>query len=313
MLSDGRAGNVAQAMALVEALRRRGSVEIAEQRITLAPWASALPAPVLHGLGLAARASSAHLDAPWPDLAISAGRRSAPLAAWLKRRHGVPVVQILDPKLPAGVFSALVVPQHDRRGGAEVIATVGSLSRLTPQGIVQAAQHWSAPADVPVPRVAVLLGGPSKSARFGAAQIHILRAALRHLARTHGLIVTPSRRTPPELPGLIRTDLGGRGYVWDGTGANPYPALLQEVEAVLVTADSVNMTSEAASTGKPIHVLGLESVSGKIARFHQGLIESGITRPFGGEVERWSYAPLAEADRVAGILETRLGLGRARG
>ncbi|MEM7508855.1 MAG: mitochondrial fission ELM1 family protein [Pseudomonadota bacterium] len=309
-LSDGRAGNVAQAMALAEAFGRRQSVEITAHDIMLSPWAAALPAPVLHGLGLGARGVSPALRPPWPDLVISAGRRSAPLAAWLRRTVGIPVVQILDPKLPAGMFSALVRPRHDGREGAEVIATTGSLSRLTPQAIEEAGSAWSPPETVLQPYVAVLLGGPSKSAGFDEGG---LRAALAGLTKTYGLVVTPSRRTPEHLSAAIRADLGVRGYVWDGTGANPYPALLHCARAVLVTADSVNMTSEAASTGKPIHVLGLDTVSGKIARFHQGLIADWITRPFNGQIEHWSYAPLAEADRVAGMLERQLGLGQTGG
>ena len=70
--------------------------------------------------------------------------------------------------------------------------------------------------------------------------------------------------------------------IWDGTGDNPYFAYLALADAVLVTADSVSMISEAAATGKPVHVLDLDGGSAKFSRFHQLMQHAGITRPFAG-------------------------------
>jgi mitochondrial fission protein ELM1 len=118
-------------------------------------------------------------------------------------------------------------------------------------------------------------------------------------------MVTGSRRTPPELSRRIRDAVGGRGFVWDGTGANPYPGLLGHAAAVLVTEDSVNMASEAATTGLPVHVFALSRVARKIARFHESLAARGASRRFNGAIGGWSYPPLAEADRIAGELLRR--------
>ena len=49
---------------------------------------------------------------------------------------------------------------------------------------------------------------------------------------------------------------------------------------------------EAGATGKPVHVLGLDGSDGKFARFHETMRQAGITRPFAGRIESWSYAPL---------------------
>jgi mitochondrial fission protein ELM1 len=103
----------------------------------------------------------------------------------------------------------------------------------------------------------------------------------------------------------IRAAVGGRGFVWDGTGANPYPGLLGHADAVLVTQDSVNMASEAATTGLPVHVFPLGGVARKIARFHESLERRGASRRFAGTIDHWSYPPLAEADRIAGELLAR--------
>ncbi|NIV88419.1 MAG: hypothetical protein GWN35_16725, partial [Actinobacteria bacterium] len=47
----------------------------------------------------------------------------------------------------------------------------------------------------------------------------------------------------------------------EGTGANPYPAILGLAAAAIVTGDSVNMASEAATAGLPLHVFRLSRTS----------------------------------------------------
>ena len=72
-------------------------------------------------------------------------------------------------------------------------------------------------------------------------------------------------------------------FIWDGSGDNPYFGMLGLADAIIVTADSVTMVSEAAATGKPVHVVALEGGSAKFARFHRAMAEAGITRPFRGD------------------------------
>ena len=95
--------------------------------------------------------------------------------------------------------------------------------------------------------------------------------------------------------------------VWDGTGANPYYAYLAIADAVLVSADSVSMVSEAGATGKPVHVFALKPRFGgrgdvKFARFHAAMRAAGITRPFTGRIESWSYRPLDDTARAGAAL-----------
>jgi mitochondrial fission protein ELM1 len=52
--------------------------------------------------------------------------------------------------------------------------------------------------------------------------------------------------------------------------------------------DSVSMASEAAATGKPVHVLNLDGGNAKFACFHEAMRAAGITRPFSGRIEGWS-------------------------
>jgi mitochondrial fission protein ELM1 len=151
------------------------------------------------------------------------------------------------------------------------------------------------------PRVAVLLGGPSRSAVFGARALAQLEEGLTRLAVDGaGLMITPSRRTPPAVVERLADVLTGLGgWIWGGKGENPYPAILGLAEAIVVTEDSVSMASEAASTGKPVFIAPVERKDAKVARFHHALHEAGITRRFGGTLARWTYPPLREAERAA--------------
>ena len=75
--------------------------------------------------------------------------------------------------------------------------------------------------------------------------------------------------------------------------------MLALADYLLVTCDSVNMVSEAATTGKPVQVIALPGGSAKFNRFHQALQDDGITRPFKGALEQWSYTPLNDMELVA--------------
>ena len=92
------------------------------------------------------------------------------------------------------------------------------------------------------------------------------------------------------------------GVIWDGAGDNPYYAYLAVADALLVTADSVSMVSEAAATGKPVHIIGLDGGDAKFARFHETMRKAGITRPFAGRIESWSYAPPDDTARAGAAL-----------
>ena len=86
--------------------------------------------------------------------------------------------------------------------------------------------------------------------------------------------------------------------IWDGTSENPYFGYLALADTIIVTSDSVSMVSEACSTGKPVYVLDLEGRSGRIEAFHRTLREAGMTRPFDGKLESWTY-PIADDTAAA--------------
>lgn len=316
-LTDGRAGNESQAVGVLEALARLRRVRIETRRIALRPALAWLPARAWAAFGASERGwpfiglEGGALPRPWPGLVVGTGRRAAPVVAAMKSLEpGLFAVQVLDPQMPLERFDMVVVPDHDRVEGPNVLRVLGSMNRLSPLRLREEAKYWHQRlALLHRPRVGVLLGGPSGGARWSAEDRTGLADGLLELAKAGaGLMITPSRRTPPELVTEIRAALAGRVFwVWDGKGENPYFGMLGLAEAFVVTADSVNMVSEATSTGKPVHVAQVSGLSAKIRRFHAALEAAGITRVFRGRLEQWSYTPLDETARVAAELNQRLG------
>ena len=166
---------------------------------------------------------------------------------------------------------------------------------------------------LPRPIVGVLIGGANGAYRMDkeilAAVADRIAAAVK---RSGGSVVaTPSRRTGSDGVRLLRERLSGvPGQVWDGSGENPYFAYLAVSDALIVTADSVSMVSEAAATGKPVHIVDLPGGDAKFARFHAAMRQAGITRPFAGEIEHWSYRPPDDTARAGAALRD-LVLARA--
>ena len=323
IVTDDKAGNEMPARGLAERVAQRIPCEIAPKRAT--PGGVWRRLPPAMWLLRAARAGGfpftalpeeqrAALTPPWPDLAIGCGRIAAPFVAAIGRLSpGTATVQILDPHLPERHFDLIVAPEHDGRTGARVLTVTGSLTRITPESAAAAAREQANRfAALPRPLVAVLIGGSSKAHRMSAAATDRLIEGLQALQRDAGagLAVTLSRRTGAENAARIRAALTGPDtLVWDGTGPNPYPAMLGAADAVVATEDSVNMVSEAASAGKPVLVASLEGGSAKLARFHARMRALGLTRPFAGRLETWTPPPFDEtgraADAVLGILRKK--------
>lgn len=303
-----------QAMGLAEALQ----YPIVEKRLAVrAPWRHLPPQLWLMPLNALSGAGD-RLAPPWPDIVIGCGRNSVAPARAVKRASGGAAfwVQIQDPHFARAEIDLMVVPSHDPADGPNVFRTLGAVHRVTPGKLALDTVRLAVPlADLPRPLVAVLLGGDNRAYRVTAERIDAFAAQLAALADRHyGLAITPSRRTAPETIATLRATLAGRRYfLWDGTGDNPYFGLLGSADAIIVTADSVSMISEAAATGKPVHIADLAGGSAKFDRFHAGMREAGITRPFTGAIEEWTYTPPDDTSRAAAEIKRRLALRAAKG
>jgi len=304
-VTDGRAGIENQALGLAEAIQRLTPADITVKRVRFRPvfdrWPNALR--IFPNAMLAA--SSDRLAPPFPDLVIANGRASLPFSTRLKRASEgrTFVVQLQDPRVPLTAFDLVIPPMHDGLAGPNVFPILGSPNRITAERLAAgAAPFLDTLSALPHPRLAVLIGGRSRAHDLRPDRAQILAdqivAALGHCGGS--LMMTFSRRTPAGARGVLTSRLSVLpGLIWDGEGPNPYFAFLDLADHILVTEDSVNMATEAAATGKPVQILGLDGSSAKIDGLHAALQARRITRPFEGRLESWSYTPLNETERAA--------------
>jgi mitochondrial fission protein ELM1 len=249
--------------------------------------------------------SDSGIGPPWPDIWIAAGRATLPLSTRVRRwsQGRTFVVQTQDPRASLAPFDLVIPPAHDRLQGPNVFAITGAPNRLTPQRLVDELTMFARQLDgLPHPRLAVIVGGTSKAFDLPPAQAAQIGAELARVVAACGgsVLVSFTRRTPAPAQRILRDALRGLpGWIWDGTGLNPYFAFLAAADAILVTEDSANLATDAAATGKPVYVLGISGGSEKFARFHAELESRGMTRRFAGKLEAWSYEPLDETRRAA--------------
>lgn len=308
-ISDGRAGIEAQAVGLAEAVAREARAQDIEVRIEIKRvgwigrigrlpwWLNWFPRRWL--------TPESKITAPWPDLWIAAGRATLPLSIRARRWSGGKtfVVQIQDPRVPPQMFDLVIPPKHDRLSGDNILPITGSPHRVTAARLASEYEKFKDQLDaMPHPRVAVLLGGKSKAfdlpVERAAQMAHQIQIPLEQDGGS--LLMTFSRRTPEPARALLNARLRHLpGMIWDGEGPNPYFAFLAAADYILVTEDSTNMATEAASTGKPVFILKMEGSSLKFCLFHEELERQGAARPYGGAFHGWTYEPVDETGRAA--------------
>lgn len=288
-----------QALGLAEAVGFR----FLEKELIIRFLWTCLP-PRLSLFPFAAACNRGSLSPPWPELVIGCGRNTAMPVLAIRRVNGgyAAAVQIQDPGIGIGAFDLSVAPEHDGLRGAQVVVTRGAVHRVTTSRLRAERRHFSAPAAMERPVLSVLIGCTNRAYRLTLRRMGEIADALGKMRNQGGsALVTPSHRTGAAGVALLRDRLKGLpAVIWDGSRKNPYFAFLALAVAFLVTTDSVSMISEAAATGKPVHILGLGS-NVKFARFHAAMQKSGITRPFTGRIESWSYSIPDDTARAAAV------------
>ena len=272
----------------------------------MAPWGPADPRTVFPD--------------PLPDIVLGSGRTAAPVLRTLKERSdGRTFTAFLhDPRVRRADFDMIWAPSHDKLEGANVISTLSSPHTLSPALIADArANPDPRIATLKTPRLALLLGGPSSSFKYQSTDVD----ELVRLARTAGkqgysVMVTPSRRTPAGLTRVIADAIADlpedRRFIWTGEGRNPFLQMIANADAIVVTADSVNMVGEAAATGAPVHLFTPTGRARKTQMFLDGMIASGAVRPWSGQIEQWSYEPIDATGEIAAEIARRYELWRAK-
>ncbi|WP_458096206.1 mitochondrial fission ELM1 family protein [Roseomonas sp. WA12] len=325
VLADPRAGTAAQALGVAERLGEPFRTILlawgplarlpiswpsplgltAESRRTLRHAALEQPWARMRAL-LAVSPGKPRIVPEWPELVISAGRRSAPVSRWL-RRQGARTVHCMRPGPGERDFDLLVIGQHDDPPEApNILPILGATHRISPATLAAARAEWPALEALPRPRVAILLGGAVRGEGMQPAEA--LAIADRVLPHAGSILATTSRRTGAPAGDALAARLArvpGLLHHWGAPGPNPYAAFLAAADAVVVTGDSVSMLSEALATAVPVFIAGSPPDAPRHRALHAALIAAGQAVPLDAFPHAPPRRPLDESGRVAELVRKR--------
>jgi hypothetical protein len=302
LLLDDRPGHTTQVVGLAEALG--WPYETKELRFT--PL-NRLSNRLLGASRLSLDAGqSTELTPPWPDLVIAMGRRTAPIARWIKHRSGGHTRLVQLGRKAANVaadFDLSVtcahfrLPAHPRR-----LELLLPPTQVTPGRLAQAAARWPALFDAAAqPRVALLIGGTTAHHRLTAETAARMAAEVQAFAEGLGgsLTCVSSRRSGAAVEEALRQGApAAQLHFWRrDQRENPYLGYLAEADILVVTGESESMLAEAAAAAKPLYIypipakpptlrarvagkmLAIAGGSGPLARLCKGMIHSGLVMP----------------------------------
>jgi hypothetical protein len=205
VITDAAAGNQRQALALAEQLGLPVRHLILEPR---RPWSWLAPRLMLGGRLALPAAQREFFSPPWPGVAIGCGRAAALFTRLLRPLSDGQcyTVQILDPRMDPAHWDLVIAPRHDRVSGAHVVRPLGSLNPIDDAWLADGRASCPSFADLPRPRVGVLLGGPRQGIALDAAYAGELLIRLLEVRGREGgsLLVLASRRTPPAVMEIFR-------------------------------------------------------------------------------------------------------------
>ncbi len=317
ILLDNRIGSRHQAEGIAHYLDT-AKFEIIFKEIEYTKWA-ALP-NIIRGktlLGISKR-SKQQLSTPFPDMVLSATRRTAPVARWIKKHH--PQTQLFQllhiGRTGLKDFTTVFAPEHDnyKCKSPNIKYTTGSPHFITTEKLESAFNEWqNAFASLPHPLTAVIIGGSIKKHPFSLENAVNLAKLIKKLkTKDNGsILITTSRRTGAEAEKLIMDNLSGipnYAYLWGAKGANPYLGFLACADNIIVTGDSVSMCCEATAAQKPLAIFtGNNWLTAKHMRFVQSLYDKGFAEELSSQPlspKNNALPPLNVAKEIAEYLNS---------
>lgn len=256
---------------------------------------------------------------------ISCGLETVQEAIRMKKaRPDIFSISILDPGKLHDKFDLIVLPSFDHPLPLEnVITSTGLINNLNPEFLQRQLEedpHEELKlklSSLPKPRIAVLIGGLHNGGDFSVEDAKFLGAKLSNLVSEKGgsLMISTSRRTHAEPIVALKDSVIAQhhfyDYNYDGQDENPYYPMLAYAEAIVVTADSVRMCSEACSTGKPVFIYHPKELFFAYDEFCNDLIKEGYAKALTEQTlpgDIITPTKLLEEDRVlADKIMTKLG------
>ncbi|MEO7601850.1 MAG: ELM1/GtrOC1 family putative glycosyltransferase [Sphingomicrobium sp.] len=258
VLLGSRRGDNNQLLALAEALGLPFETRTLAYRRSARVLMRLFPSSIGH----LTHASRAWLAPPWPDLVIGIGRRSVPVALWIREQSKgtARIVRLGHPRAPSGSFDLVITtPQYPVAEADNVVRLPLAMNRFADPPAPTAAEQ-SLLDSLPRPHFLLSLGGKAPMWRLDLGELGSAIDVLVARARREkgSLIIIPSPRTPPDAIALVQRVIANAGEAMLAGADLRYAVALADADAHFVTADSVSMISEAIATGRPVGLIPVE-------------------------------------------------------
>jgi Kdo2-lipid IVA lauroyltransferase/acyltransferase len=283
VLHDGKTGHLRQAeaaaKAAAESFKERGifsriSIVEVKFRSRFGRNCLALCGCVTCLRKFISQASYGLLTRSAADMVISCGSSLSAVNYVIAKENRAKSVVIMRPGLMGThSFDLVVIPRHDRPAKRKnVLITDGALNLIDDDHGAGLAAAGS--------KIGILLGGDSKDFRLDVGQVKAMISQVKEFARKTGvgILVTTSRRTSPEIEGLVKAafkDYPACSLLIIANENNPEFSLAKIIAAsriLVVSPESISMVSEAASSGRYVVVFDVP-VAKRHRRFLASLAE----------------------------------------
>lgn len=263
-LKDSKTGHLHKAKGLLRALSERTAITVIECEVRwrwsglravlqrLGPWTMRLP---LHWL------FKNTPDLRECDMILSAGGSTQWPNAAMARQHKIANVFLGSPRgMDPGLFSCIAFHDAPETAGPCFRFTIIP-SLITPEGVSLASRQAGLPESS---AWGLLLGGDGEDIVWTEEQYREITQSFLKAAEQQGakVAIATSRRTPPTIEAMVRELAVSSGrlavscwYHVRTSDAPPLLAMLGACSRLYVTADSMSMTHEAVSSGRPVYVI----------------------------------------------------------
>jgi uncharacterized protein len=218
----------------------------------------------LRPTGLQSLTASAkdQLKAPWPDLVVATGKRTAPIAVAIKRLSGgrSVLVQLGRPRMAVHHFDLVITTPQYGLPPAENIITLStpyaSPAKIGADVVAQWNKSW---AHLPRPWIMAALGASKYPLQLGNAELDVFAQRLNEAAKPFkaSVLLFDSPRSLKQSLHHVASRLEMPHWESGTVQAGAYHAALALADYFVVTGDSVSMTTEMLQTGKPAAVFRL--------------------------------------------------------
>jgi len=266
ILNDGRIGNYKQLFAIANHLKTE--FEIHEIKLKFNFWSN-LPNifHVFDSISLNNSKALTKLNCS-PDLILSCGRRSAPIAKFLKSKYkNAKLVHLLKPNINTKAFDMIITPVHDHYPAASFEYILPPTNAAN-KNLANESKGFEYLKLINEEKICVIIGGSSKNKSLSKSDFENFAIFMNFIAgiQNKKILLTTSRRTDPELIYIINSatskNTNIEAYLYrDNDDKNPYSAFLHYADKVIVTGDSISMVADALMTKKPLIIY--EGFAGK--------------------------------------------------